>query len=290
MVKFTYISERGDTLSLLENKKFKMTNFDGQTEADGKLSSVIIGSSDGDTVNNIYVQPRTITIDLMIIDNDVERTKREILNVVKLKQKGVIRWEQADKVLEITGIVESIEMPRWTKNTVMQITMHCSQPFWEDVDTIVNEVHEFINLHYFTQYRNDMLYFPADGIPFGEIDTTKRRSVNNTGDVSVGLEIFITALGTVTNPIIYADENRFFGVGYGDSEKQVIMSAGDSLYITTGKDNKTVLLNGVNMLGKIKPSSTWLQLNAGENVFAIDSDEHETDNIIFTLNYKRRYI
>lgn len=290
MVKFTYLSERGDSLSLIGNDRFKMTNFDGQTEAKGKLASVLIGNSDGDTLNNIFAQPRTIVIDLLILDDNVEAVKREILNVVKLKQKGVIEWEQESKLLRIEGVVEAVEMPRWTKKAVMQITLHCSQPFWEDAEKIIQEVQEFLNLHYFTNYRNDMLYFPAEGIPFGAIDTTKRRAINNTGDVSVGLEIVITALGTVTNPIIYADNGRFFGIGHGTGVKKVVMSEGDAIVITTGKDNKTVLLNGVNMLGKIKPSSTWLQLEAGENTFAVDSDEHEPSNMTFTLSYKRRYI
>ena len=53
---------------------------------------------------------------------------------------------------------------------------------------------------------------------------------------------------------------------------------------------KSVTLNGVSQLDKIKPRSTWLQLQAGENEFSIDSDDASTDNMIFTLAYKQRYI
>ncbi len=287
---FEYISVRGDVLQLINNKKLKLVNIDNQTAASSKIASVIIAGSDGDTVNSIQAQPRSLVLDLKILDEDIERTKREILSVIKLKQQGTIRWEQADKVVEIKGAVESIEMPRWNDNVTMQVTLHCEQPFWEDIDDIVSDINEIISYHYFTTYRNDMLYFPEDGIVMGEFDFSRRRVINNAGDVGVGLEIKIQAYDTVTNPIIYAENEKFFGVGYGSGNKKVVMHAGDILTITTGKDMKTVTLNGQNLLGKIKPQSTWLQLAAGENVFSVDSDDQSADNMVFSLTYRRRYV
>lgn len=288
-MKFEYISARGDVLSLLNGENFKLVNIDGQTAVTTDISSVVLGGSDGDTVNNIQAQPRTIVLDLQIFSN-VEITKRNILQIIKLKQEGTIRWEQADKIVEITGVVESIEMPRWQNGIVMQVTLHCSQPFWEDIDAIISQINESIDLHYFTTYPNDMLYFTEEGIPLGEFDITRTRVIHNAGDVSVGLDIEIIAFDTVTNPIIYAENGKFFGIGYGTGNKKVVMNAGDIIRITTGKDNKTVTLNGTSLLGKIKPNSTWLQLAAGDNVFSIDSDEQVVGNMVFSLTYKRRYI
>lgn len=286
---FEYISKRGDRLSLLNGENYKLVNIDNQTAVSSNISSVVIGGADGDTVNNIQAQPRSIVLDLRILAN-VEVTKRNILKVIKLKQEGAIRWQQADKILEIKGVVESIEMPRWNNAVTMQITLHCSQPFWEDVDAIVTGINEFINHHYFTAYPNDMLYFPEDGIVLGEHDISRTRQIYNAGDVSVGLDIEINAYDTVTNPIIYSDAGKFFGIGHGTGNKKVVMQAGDVIRITTGKDNKTVKLNGQSLLGKIKPGSTWLQLAAGDSVFSIDSDEESTNNMTFNLTYKRRYV
>lgn len=289
MKKFEYISIRGDKLSLLDDKNFRLVNIDNMTAVATNVSSVVTGGADGDTVNNVQAQPRPLVLDLKI-ENDVEKTKRSILNIVKLKQEGTLRWEQKDRIIEIKGVVEAIEMQRWTDSVAMQISLHCSQPFWEDVETIVSEINEAIPLHYFTTFDNDMLYFPAEGIPFGEYDTTRTRTINNAGDVAVGMDIEINAIDTVTNPIIYSLTGEFFGVGYGSGNKKVVMQAGDIIRIRTGKDVKSVTLNGQNMLGKIKPKSTWLQLEAGTNVFAIDSDEEDVENMIYSLAYKRRYI
>lgn len=288
-MKFDYYSKSGVMLSLTNGQNYKLVNIDSQTSATSNISSIVIGGVDGDTVNNIQAQPRTIVLDLRITA-DVEKTKRNILNVIKLKQQGTIRWEQDNKVVEITGIVESIDMPRWSKAVTMQITLHCEQPFWEDIDNIISDINEAIDLHYFTSHTNDMLYFPEAGIALGEYDVTRTRVIHNTGDVSVGLDIEIIAYDTATNPIIHAASGKFFGCGYGTGNKKVTMSAGDVIKISTGKNEKAVTLNGTSILGKVKPNSAWLQLEAGDNTFSINSDEETVTNMSFSLTYKRRYV
>ncbi|MGA4517422.1 phage distal tail protein [Solibacillus silvestris] len=289
MAIFEFVSKRGDRLSLSNGENYKLVNIDGQTAAKTDISSVVTGGSDGDFVNNVQAQPRPIVIDLRIIA-DVENTKRSILDVIKIEQEASLLWTQENRTVEIKGIVESIDMPRWTETTIMQITLHCSQPFWEDINQIITEINEAISLHYFTEQPNDMLYFPAEGIVLGEYDTTRTREIHNQGDVAVGLEIEILALRQVINPIIYNGNGEFFGCGYGSGNKRVVMNTGDHIVIKTGKDEKSVTFNGQSILSKIKPKSTWLQLAAGDNIFSINDDSADLSNVTFSLIYKRRYI
>jgi hypothetical protein len=170
----------------------------------------------------------------------------------------------------------------------MQIGIYCSMPFWEDLNEIISEISEAKNLQYFTDNPQDMLYFPEQGIPFGEYDTSRTRTFYNAGDVAVGMEIEILAFKIVTNPIIYDQYGNYFGVGYGS--KPLTMYAGDKLVINTIAGQKSVTLHGVSQLDKIKPLSTWLQFQAGENEYSINSDDAATDNMIFNLTYKQRYI
>ena len=291
MLDLKYISARGSVLPLTGNDNFYLTNIDGQTAAAAALSTGTVGGMDGDTVNNAQANPRTIIFDLYINpEKDVETVKREILRYIKIKQRGALVWSQNSRDITISGYVESIDMPRWTNAVKMQITLHCDQPFWEDVDYIVQRISEAIDLHYFTDRTNDMLYFPAEGIPFGEYDTIRTKTFNNTGDVAVGLEIAIHAVDTVTNPIIYDGDGNYFGIGYGTESKRVVMDSGDVIKITTGRGNKTVTLNGVNIIDKVKPNSKWLQLEPETNQFTIASDDKSINNMYFNLTYKRRYI
>ena len=290
-MKLDYINARGDRLPLASNNLFVLTNVDGQTSAAASISSSVIGSADGDVVTNVQANPRPIVLDLTIKSGvDVEEAKRAVLKVVKVKQQGTLEWTQNDRTVVISGIVESIDMPRWNNAVMLQITMYCSQPFWEDLDYIVKQISEAVDLHYFTDGATDMLYFPEEGIPLGEYDTIRTKEFYNNGDVAVGLEISIVAFADVTNPIIYDGNGNFLGVGYGDGNRQVKMKQGDNMVITTHKGRKSVTLNGNSLLSKLRPQSTWLQLAAGDNLFTINSDDDSLTNLSFSLIYKQRYV
>ena len=291
MLKLDFVNKNGEALPLVKNSYFDLINVDGMTAANTAISSIVIGGVDGDTINNIQAQPRGIVFDLRIKDYiNVEDAKRYILSFVKLKQRCALVWTQNARTLQIDAVVEEIVMPRWKQGVTMQISLHCPRAFWEDIADVISQISAAKNLHYFTTIEGDMLYFPEAGIPLGEYDTSRTRTFVNTGDVSVGMTIEIIAYSTVTNPIIYDQNGNFFGVGYGDGDKQVVMSAGDKIVITTQAGQKNVMLNGSSVIDKIKPRSTWLQLEAGENEFSINSDDADIDNMTFTLIYKQRYI
>ena len=290
-MKLDYISARGERLPLATNELFDLVHVDGMTTAATSISSSIMGGADGDIVNNVQANARPIVLDLRMKNGvNVEDTKRTILQVVKIKQQGMLEWTQNDKTVTISGVVESVDMPRWTNAVTLQITLHCSQPFWEDLNFIVQQISEAIDLHYFTESANELLYFPEEGIALGEYDTIRTKYFHNRGDVAVGLEISIVAFDTVTNPIIYDGNGNFFGVGYGDGAKRVQMQMGDNIVITTHKGQKNILLNGKSILPKLRPQSTWLQLEAGDNLFTINSDDDSLSNMTFSLIYKQRYV
>lgn len=302
-MQLNFVSARGDVLPLVNNKYFSFTA-DGLTVANTSLSSNVVGGVDGDTVNNVQAQPRGIDLYLEIRNGvDVEEAKREILKVVKLKQYGALIWEYKGRTITISGIVETAEMPRFTKKAIMHISLYCSKPFWEDVNYIISQISEAVDLHYFTENYTDMLYFPESGIAFGEIDTIRTKDFYNSGDVAVGLEITIVALDTVTNPIIYDQNGNYFGIGYEEESainnpnlgsayisRPFTMQTGDIVVITTHKGNKTVTYNGVSVLDLVKPRSTWLQLATGDNTFSINSDDESITNMNFNIKYKRVFI
>lgn len=291
MFSLDYVTERGQAFPLVNNSYFDITNIDGLTWANASLSSVVVSGIDGDFVNNAQAQPRGMVFDLRIKDYvNVEDAKRHILNYIKLKQKCKLRWTQNLRTVQIEGIVQSVNMPRFTHGVTMQISIYCPRAFWEDIVAVVTEINEAKGLHYFTDIKGDMLYFPPDGIPLGEYDTSRTKQFSNTGDVAVGMRIEILAYDTVTNPIIYGANGEFFGVGYGDGDKRVSMAAGDRIVIDTQVGQKSVTFNGTPIFDKIKPRSTWLQLAAGLNEFSISSDDETTDNMTFALIYKQRYI
>ena len=301
-----YLSARGEELPLSDNPLFHLVNMDGQTAASGAISSASNGDADGTSVNSVRVDHRSIIFDLRIKSGvNVEQAKRKILSVIKIKQRGTLVWTQEDRTLTISGIVENIEMPRWANAVTLQVTMYCNQPYWEDIENVVTRISGETGLHYYTNNLDDMLFFPDEGIPLSEYNTIRTRAVYNDGDVSVGAEIHIIALDKVTNPIIYDMHGNFLGFGWEKtyintdadgnqtssvSRVDVTMKAGDELIITTHRGNKTATLNGTTIIDKISPSSTWLQVAAGDNQFTIAAAEDSITNMSFFLLFKRRFV
>lgn len=281
-MKLEFISARGEVLPLSHNNRFKLSHVDGITLTEVDISTTTNPTIDGDIVNNTRVIARPITLDISI-EREVESTARYILRYIKTKMKGTLRRTQDGRTMQISGIVESISLPRFTSAATMQISMHCSQPFWEDIENTSEEIAEVLDLFYFTDKPDDMLYFPEEGIAFGEIDMNRTKVLTNEGDAAVGMEIHITALNTVKNPIIYNSDGQYFGV-------DITLQSGDEIIITTGKGNKTLTLNGANIISKRREGSTWLQLELGENEFTIDSEDGTEGNMYFTVVYKQRYI
>ena len=290
-MELVFISARGERLPLVSNELFDVTHVDGMTTASTTIASAVVGSADGDIVNNVQANARSMILDLRVKSGvNVEDMKRSVLRVVKIKQRGSIEWTQNGRTVIISGTVESVDMPRWSDAVTMQITLHCSQPFWEDLAYIVQQISESVDVHYFTDGATDMLYFPDEGIVLGEYDTIRTKQFHNSGDVAVGMEISIVAYGDVTNPIIYDENGDYLGIGYGDGAKQVKLAAGENIVITTHKGNKTITKNGESLLSKLRPKSKWLQLQAGDNQFTINSEDDSVTNMTFSLIYKQRYV
>lgn len=277
--------------NLTNNAFVHLIDIDGQTVAKADLATTVIGGVDGDTLNSEQAQPRPVSLTMVVKPGvSVEQAKRAVTAVAKFKQEVTLEWQQEQRTVVLTGIVEEISMPRWQNQVAIQLTLHCSQPYWEDIEDVIEEITQFISLHYFTEDPYEQLYFLEEGQPFGKYDFSRSRLFSNNGDVSVGVEIRIVAVKTVTNPIIYDTFGNFFGIGYSTGNKQVVMSPGDELIITTYKGNKTVKLNGVSQFDKIKPQSQWLQMQTGENQFAVDSDDEDKENLYFNITYKQRYV
>ena len=279
-----YIGVNGNVINLFQSKWFCLTHADGLTSVSSSIASSTTPGMDGDKINNIQTQPRGIVLDLEIRRGvSVEDAKRYILRTIKPKQRGTLRLTQGDRVTEIEGIVESVNMPRFGDGVVMQVSLYCSEPYWHDVENVLVEISRIIGLHYFTSTDGDMLYFPSDGIPLGEYDLNMTRTYTNDGDADCGMIIHIIALGSVTNPVIYKADGSYIGVN-------TTMVKGDEIIINTNSGKKAITKNGTNILSKIKSGSTFLQLDTGDNQLTIDSDGDTEGNVYFMLEFKRRFV
>lgn len=284
MVKsFNFVSAKGAAMPLLGNPYFNLTSIDGFTTVQSDLASVTVPFVDGDTLTNIQAQPRSVVLYLRLREAaKIETAKRYIFQYIKPKLQGTLQLEQDGRSIELVGTVEAIELPRFEQGCTMAVTLHCSQPYWQDINYIVAEISQIIDLHYFPIPEGG-LAFPPDGVPFGAYDDDLTRQLENEGDVETGMLITIIALGSVTNPKIYNTQTGEF-IGITDT-----LQGNDAVTISTIKGQKTITKNGVNIIDKIAAGSTFLQLDTGTNEFTIQADSG-IDNVYFTLTFKQLYV
>ena len=278
-----YIGANGNMLDLFDNPYADLVDAEGITENASDIATSTTPSMDGDKINNIVTQPRGIVLSMQIKDDvSVEDAKRYILRSIKPKQKGRLVLHQSGRDIQIFGVVESISMPRFGPGIIMQVSLYCNDPYWNDVENVLLEISRVLNMHYFPIDVGG-LAFPAEGIPFGEYDLNMTRTYTNDGDAECGMIITIIALADVVNPTIYKADGSFIGVN--DS-----MVVGDEIIINTNRGEKSITKNGANILSKIKPGSSFIQLDTGDNELTIDSDGETEGNVYFLLTFKRRFV
>ena len=277
-----YTAADGKTLDLFENDYFDLIDADGLTVANTSIATTTTPQIDGDTLQNVQANPRGIVLDFQIKSGlDVERAKRAILDVIKIKKRANLRYIQGTgterREIELNGIVESISMPRFTNAVVMQVTIYCNDSFWQDVNDVIVEISRVLPFHHFA------VFFPIGApIPLGVIDRQMQQTYINDGDTDTGLIITIIATGAVTNPRIYNQNGEFIGIN--DT-----LQVGDKVIINTYKGQKTITKNGVSIFSKILDGSTFLRMETGTNVFSIDADDGD-EFMYFYVSFKRRFV
>lgn len=280
---FDFISAKGAAMPLLNSQYFTLTGIDGFTTVTSNIASVVVPFVDGDTITNIQAQPRSVILYLRLKETaGIEAAKRYIFQYIKPKLNGTLQLQQDGRNIELVGVVEAIDLPRFAQGCTMAITLHCSQPYWRDVDFIVAEISQIIDMHYFPLPEGG-LAFPVEGVPFGAYDEDLTQELTNAGDVETGMVITIIASGLVVNPRIYNTQTGDF-IGINDT-----LQGNDAVTISTIKGQKTITKNGSNIIDKIMPGATFLQLETGTNEFTILADSGIND-VYFTLTYKQLYI
>lgn len=278
-----YVGANGSSIDLFRNGYFELIHADGLTGVASDIAASTTPSMDGDKINNIRTQPRGVVLDLKIKHSaDVEEAKRYILRTIKPKQTGHLILNQGGREIEIAGVVEAISMPRFEAGVVMQVTLYCSEPYWQDVENVLLEISRVIDMHYFPLDVGG-LAFPVEGVVMGEYDLNMTRTYTNDGDAECGMVITIIALNKVINPAIYKADGSYIGVN--DT-----LEAGDEVIINTNRGEKGITKNGVNILSKIRQGSTFFQLETGDNELTADSDGDTKGNMYFMLSFKRRFV
>ena len=162
------------------------------------------------------------------------------------------------------------------------IDFYCPVPFWNDsTDTKATIA------YWKGDFKFPLIIPKNKGISMGHKSPSLIVNVHNPGDVETGMKIEFKALGFLSNPSLFNVNTREY------IKINKTMESGDKIIINTNYGEKKVqnISNGdiVDILHNLDLTSTFLQLNVGDNLFRYDADSN-LNNLQVSIYYNPKYL
>lgn len=290
-MKLSIINKNNEILDLLNNtNKFILFKAEALHGIETDISESESPYMDGSNIDIVKALPRGIELTFKLV-GEVKDSINFFTKYIKSKQFVTLREIEDDKDIIIKGVATIPPYSRMLQDCELTLTIYCGQPYWEDINYVVEIISEKIDLLFFPINGQ---YFTSIGRPFGVIDTSLEKTFINKGDVNVGMLLSLVALGTVTNPRISCssgEQNGWY------MQLNLTLQSNDEVKINTVKGNKYITINGSDsyngtpILGYLEfKGLDWLQLETGANTFNVSTSGGATNsNVYFNINYKARY-
>ncbi len=286
-------NKNGETLDLLNNdSKFILSGCQALHGIDTEIHDVSSPYLDGTIVEGVKALPRGISMTFTLIP-DIKKSIDFFTRVVKSKQWVTLTQTENNKTITIKGIATIPPYTRMEAMCKIQLDIYCNQPYWEDLNAIIGAISLILPKLYFP-YNTGQYFTRVSGFQGGRVfsvyDMNAEKTFNNDGDVAVGMNIRIIALGEITNPRISCSTGEQNGWWM---QLNVTLQANDEVEINTVKGNKYIKINGSTTYNGRPVLSyltfngyDWLQLETGDNTFNITPT---SDDVYFNITYKRRW-
>lgn len=253
----------GEELLLSNSDKYTVYNVEGLAPPQAKLNLSVNSTQDGSVLNSSKVESRNIVI-YLTIESPVEENRINLYKYFIPKNRVELYFNNEARDVYIEGTVELVECNLFSKKQTAQISIICEKPYFKSIEKLIISFSDTSKLFEFP------MDVPELGVEVGSISTNTRKTILYAGDVESGLIIQLFANGTVVNPTVYDTLRRT------KFKLNMTLQGGDTVLINTniGEKSVTLIREGAssNAMGYMDPSSDWLTLYAGDNVFTYDCD------------------
>lgn len=271
--KLTYINSRGERLELGVDSVYHC-NISKDVEGISGVTSVIYSTNSMGQHGDTYVGQRIEARDIDVVGHINTRDKAQALELRRRMLKIFNPELSATLVYEYGGFKRVIDCraygePKILKKEVLyefDLQIECLNPFWREEEETKEDIASWVAAWHFPCViekgsTKSMIYgYRAESVIV---------DCYNEGDVSIGMRIRFTALGTVSNPILLnVDTEEFIQIN-------ATMKTGDVIEINTkyGSKGAKLIRDGVetDYFRYIDVDSTFMQLAIGDNMFRYDA-------------------
>ncbi|MGN0566409.1 MAG: phage tail family protein [Candidatus Limousia pullorum] len=237
----------------------------------------------GATVTGYQLKSRIIEIQgsfKPIDKNTVSFLRQNLNNVLSPEETLEVTYDLSGNQRKISGITQEIKFDSGNIYYDFYISILCPDPLWRDpMETATSIVSWEGAFEFPVEITSDW--------EIGRLNKQAEVNVINRGDVTCGCRIVFYATASLTNPSLKNTETEEY------IKLKVSLSKGDKLEVTTHYRNKTAYITRAdgekeNAIQYLDPSSTFLQLEIGDNLFGYNADSGKS-NLEITIYHDNLY-
>lgn len=273
----------GESLTLTQDESnFQVINITGLNPPSAQINTTPIAGLDGAKFNSSKLNTRNIVITVKI-NGDVETNRQELYRFCRTKEQCIFYYQNNNRNVSIQGYVETVEVPLFTNDERMQISIICPYPYFKAMQEIIVDISNEIGAFTFPFSINI-----GDPIPFSIYVANRVVNVPNNSESETGVMIEINFSDSVS-------EIEIKNTDTGDSMiLDYSFIANDRVLINTNKGQKSITLirNGtsINIFSAMQKGSVFFQLKVGANHFGYLADDGANDEDVFiTFTYSNIY-
>lgn len=275
---------KGAVLELTDNEEdYQIANIEGITPPNANINTSTYANGDGSAFNSSKIPNREIVI-TVYINGDVSQNRLKLYKYFRNKQWCKIYYEDDNRNVFIEGYVQTFEVPIFVQKQVAQISILCPDPYFKDINTIVQSISKTIKKFSFPFSINS-----NQPIAISSVDLEKVTNVINDSESETGLIINIGFMGTVNKlEIRNIETGENFIIDYEFMKN-------DKLIINCNRGKKSVILTReavkYNLIPQVRSESTFFQLGIGDNRFSFLADDGEKDMLVdISFKYYRVFL
>lgn len=289
--KLIYTNSRGESLELGINSIYHC-NISKDVDGIAGVTNVIYSTNSMGQHGDTYIGQRIEARDIDILGHINTRDKaqalelrRQMLKILNPELDGTLTYEYGGfkRVINCRTHGE----PKLERKSVLiefNIQLECLNPFWRENDEEKEDIASWVAAWEFPceiEQDNDK------SMIFGYRAESVIVDCYNEGDVSTGMRIRFTALGTITNPILLnVDTEEFI-------QLNITMQTGDVIEVSTkyGSKGAKLIRDGeeTDYFRYVDVDSTFMQLAIGDNNFRYDAASG-INSLEVAIFYNKEYL
>lgn len=243
-----------------DTQNYAVISIQGLTRPPTTVNTSVAGTIDGAFFNSSRLEQRNLVITVVLRGN-IEENRQKLYQIFPCRTACTIYFQNANRSVRIVGYVETLEADLFTMQERVQISIICPRPYFEDLQTIYEEISTTVRLFEFP-------FDISEPIPFAEIYNEPHAFITNLGDADAGMIITVSIDSIGSGESV--DTLWLFNSMTGDNFiLKYAFAAGDKIIINTrqGELSAKILRNGayINALSAVQEGSVWLRLAPGYN-------------------------